>query len=900
MKSNIVVRMFIVGALAPMACSTAPPTNTPAQTIAGDQSVHCLLPAQVRKLGNTVYPARRQLVFESETRCTLRGGEYTVYDRASAESSAEFYQTLAANGDAEAQYSLGLVYESLFSPPRYNDAARWYQQAADQNHANALKNLAFLYEQGFGVKQDPLVAVNLLRQSGGITDDLVLTSEMDAALSEAGAEVRQLTQKLEQQNSETASLQSQLALANDTIIQRRRELSTTKAELVALQAEAQQLSSAVVTTEPSTSTPKPSDQQAIAAAAAAAEQLREDMANKTRMVEEQELIIASLAADFTAQQAQLEASERKAALQEQRLDQQLAAVRNETGSSIAEAEQALAAKNAQIESLSSALAEAQQALAGQQSQQQSLLTELENKREALASAAGTSTELEQLLQTLAEREGTIANQSARISDLQGADRAASATAAEVRTLKTQLANLQKDLTDQQLGYTALEMELRATRQAVVQSNRGADSELDRLLAEVAQRSETIAEQKQQIETLSAQAGKAEQAFAELAANNSAKIEELDLVQAKLVSVEAELVRTQSSIVQLEGALQSSEMTQSALREENQRLDRQLEIAAGSNDAHIQDLRMQLSNNNQQLQRQAETISDLKRKIQARQVELAAVQEDRVQQLAMRSVPRPVFPTAPDIELSSGTKYALVIGNDEYRHLKNLTTAVNGARAIDDILRTQYGFETRLLLNATRRQIMVAFSELQQELEDDDQVLIYYAGHGERSGDDDAITYWLPVDAEENQMSYEADGIKSTWITNEMRAMKAKHVMIVADSCYAGAMVRPVRVSVPSRSIDERRLKWMVKRRSRTVLTSGGNRPVLDESPDGTHSVFTQALVSVLSENPGVIYGEALHAALVQLVRYNAEQLDFNQVPLFSEVADANHGNGQFVMKNIKG
>lgn len=898
MKSNTVVRMFIVGALAPMACSTAPPTSTPAQTIAGDQSVHCLLPAQVRKLGNTVYPARRQLVFESETRCTLRGGEYTVYDRASAESSAEFYRALAANGDAEAQYSLGLVYESLFSPPRYDEAARWYQQAADQNHANALKNLAFLYEQGFGVNQDPLVAVNLLRQSGGITDDLILTSEMDAALSQAGAEVRQLTQKLEQQNSETATLQSQLAQANEAIIERRRELSATKAELVAMQAEAEQLSSPVAATEPSATAPTASDQQA--SAAAAAEQLREDMANKTRMVGEQELIIASLAADLTAQQAQLEASERKAALQEQRLNQQLAAVRDETGSSIAQAEQALAAKNAQIESLSSALAEAQTGLESQQNQQQSLLNELENKRKALASAAGTSTELEQLLQTLTEREGTIANQSARISELQGADRAASATEAEVRALKTQLANLQKDLTDQQLGYTALELELQATRTAAVQSNRGVDSELDRLLAEVAQRSETIAQQKQQIESLSAQATKAEQAFAELAANNTAKIEELDLVQAKLVSVEAELVRTQSSLVQLEGALQSTEMTQGALSEENNRLNRQLEIAAGSNDAHIQDLRMQLSNNNQQLQRQAETISDLKRKIQARQVELAAVQQDRVQQLAMRSVPRPVFPTAPDIELSSGTKYALVIGNDEYRHLKNLTTAVNGARAIDEILRTQYGFETRILLNATRRQIMVAFSELQQELEDDDQVLIYYAGHGERSGDDDAITYWLPVDAEENQMSYDADGIKSTWITNEMRAMKAKHVMIVADSCYAGAMVRPVRVSVPSRSIDEKRLKWMVKRRSRTVLTSGGNRPVLDESPDGTHSVFTQALVSVLSENPGVIYGEALHAALVQLVRYNAEQLDFNQVPLFSEVADANHGNGQFVMKNTKG
>ena len=83
------------------------------------------------------------------------------------------------------------------------------------------------------------------------------------------------------------------------------------------------------------------------------------------------------------------------------------------------------------------------------------------------------------------------------------------------------------------------------------------------------------------------------------------------------------------------------------------------------------------------------------------------------------------------------------------------------------------------------------------------------------------------------------------------------------------------------------------------MTSGGNRPVLDEGLDASHSVFTKALIEVLEKNSGIIYGEALHAALVQLVRYNAEQLDFTQVPLFSEVADANHKNGQFVLRTNK-
>jgi hypothetical protein len=95
------------------------------------------------------------------------------------------------------------------------------------------------------------------------------------------------------------------------------------------------------------------------------------------------------------------------------------------------------------------------------------------------------------------------------------------------------------------------------------------------------------------------------------------------------------------------------------------------------------------------------------------------------------------------------------------------------------------------------------------------------------------------------------------------------------------------------------IRYFVEKRSRTVLTSGGNRPVLDASIEGQHSVFTKALIEVLQENPRIIYGEALHAALVQLVRYNAEQLDFTQEPLYSEIADAEHDNGQFVLRSTR-
>lgn len=54
-----------------------------------------------------------------------------------------------------------------------------------------------------------------------------------------------------------------------------------------------------------------------------------------------------------------------------------------------------------------------------------------------------------------------------------------------------------------------------------------------------------------------------------------------------------------------------------------------------------------------------------------------------------------------VPVGFGRYHALVIGNNAYKHLPRLVTAVNDAEAVADILRTRYGFEVTLLLEATR-------------------------------------------------------------------------------------------------------------------------------------------------------------------------------------------------------
>lgn len=75
-------------------------------------------------------------------------------------------------------------------------------------------------------------------------------------------------------------------------------------------------------------------------------------------------------------------------------------------------------------------------------------------------------------------------------------------------------------------------------------------------------------------------------------------------------------------------------------------------------------------------------------------------------------------------------YALVIGNNEYRHLPKLKTAVNDAKDVSRVLTEKYGFKAKRLLNAGRRDILTAINEFRKSLGENDSFLIYYAGHGE--------------------------------------------------------------------------------------------------------------------------------------------------------------------------
>lgn len=244
------------------------------------------------------------------------------------------------------------------------------------------------------------------------------------------------------------------------------------------------------------------------------------------------------------------------------------------------------------------------------------------------------------------------------------------------------------------------------------------------------------------------------------------------------------------------------------------------------------------------------------------------------------------------DIQFGNFYALIIGNNDYAGYPDLQTPAADAKSLEVLLRGRYGFKTKLLLNANRHAIMSALNELNQKLTDKDNLLIYYAGHGEIDAKSQSA-YWLPVDAEAGNT---ANWISSQSITEYLSIMQARHVMVVADSCYSGALTGSAVAKLPEGMDAAKRERWlkvMNSRKARTVLTSGGVKPVMDTG-GGEHSVFANAFLKVLRGNKRIIEDYDIFRDVANQVKVSASKAGFQQSPQYAPLQHAGHEGSPFI------
>jgi Caspase domain len=257
----------------------------------------------------------------------------------------------------------------------------------------------------------------------------------------------------------------------------------------------------------------------------------------------------------------------------------------------------------------------------------------------------------------------------------------------------------------------------------------------------------------------------------------------------------------------------------------------------------------------------------------------------------------------DGQLSLGSYFALVIGNNDYRYVPKLKTAVSDAKAVAQTLQDNFGFAryisanadvlakrppitSLLLLNATRSDIIQALNYYRRNLPENSSLLIYYAGHGHKDRGGTERAYWLPVDADNDN---DVNWISASTITEEISAIRSPHVLVISDSCYSGELTRnaPIAILPSERNAYLRR---MLESPSRTLMASGRDEPVADTGTGG-HSKFAYVLLESLRriEEDRFTAGDLFQRYIQSWVAGGS-----NQVPQYSIIQNSGHAYGDFV------
>ena len=872
--------------------------------------VDCLLPGQVRKLGGQMtYLSPRRAAKTTAVDCEIRGGEYVAYDRANYATSLLVWMPQAEGGDPQAQVYVGEIFEKgLGRPPDHAEAAKWYEKAAAQNYPRAQMNLAYLYEQGLGVAKDQIKALNLFRLASGITDDsLTYASEVTKVRTEMQGSIDDLTDQLEAQNAEVGRLQADLGESQAQLAAQRSALSQAESESRSLQQRVAGLSSQ------STASPEK---------VAELRRLEKELEARAQKVRQEESAVAALEADTAAQRARLADQMRGAA------DKDLA-LRTELQQTTLQRD-ALQAKLAQTErELLDTEQKASKLRAQYTSEQARMAADREKlARAAQAPAAATSQQdKDRMAAELAARGKALTAQQAQIASLLDQQRALTGeltrlraeqaaragtqgqASAQVAAARTELAATQRKLDDtaQQLAQVRAQLDSERARAATDRQNlagqaSSSTADAKRVAAELEDRERRITEQQERIASLERQQAGYNSELTRLrsAQQSSGEVQKQQQVQlasarTELASTQRRLLDTQQRTADLTAQLEAERR---AIAAERAQIARQASSATTSQQAEVARLKKELVSREAAAVKQEQLIASLQAESKAYQAQVQRLQSLPVERVAMRSaggndrksyaVPASNVPR----ELRAGKYHALVIGNNRYENMVSLESAVPDAQSVDEVLRTRYGFRTKLLLNATRAQILSALNEYRQTLSADDSLLIYYAGHGDLDKKN-LRGYWLPVNAQPDNPT---EWISDQSITDQIETFQARHVMVVADSCYSGAMTRSSGITMlaaGSTDAEVKRLVRLAKLRSRTVLTSGGEQPVLDAGGGG-HSIFARAFLDVLGSNTQVLEGSALYRELFGQVKSQAKKYKVEQDPRYSALADADHRNGEFL------
>jgi len=239
-------------------------------------------------------------------------------------------------------------------------------------------------------------------------------------------------------------------------------------------------------------------------------------------------------------------------------------------------------------------------------------------------------------------------------------------------------------------------------------------------------------------------------------------------------------------------------------------------------------------------------------------------------------------------------HALVIGIGEYRYgWSDLPNAVEDAQVVATMLR-DFGWQVDFIKNPNGHDLNLKLNELIVETVQDRNkgILVWFSGHGhtEERADGTPLGYLVPSDApnpKDDLRGFMATAINMDRILSVSGQIRAKHVLMMFDSCFSGTLFASTRSANPSLHIQRK-----VAEPVRQFITAG---QADEKVPDD--SFFHKAFLTAIQHREADLNGDT-YITGTELGSYLSEKVtnysEGSQNPAFGKIRNPSLDKGDFV------
>ncbi len=232
------------------------------------------------------------------------------------------------------------------------------------------------------------------------------------------------------------------------------------------------------------------------------------------------------------------------------------------------------------------------------------------------------------------------------------------------------------------------------------------------------------------------------------------------------------------------------------------------------------------------------------------------------------------------------KVAVLFGNNDYTgEIPALVTPAQDVTAIGKVLQERFGYEVTVIKNASKADMVRALKNISERSEQDESVLVFYAGHGYQM-DESKAGFWLPTDATASD--------PRTWLSNNdiqrfLNRIDAKQIIVISDSCFSGTLTKEQTVDAPRTAPREQ----LLSRRAVVTFSSGDEEPVSDDGLEG-HSIFAYHFINEIQQirkySPVTVAFDRIREKVAQA---------YPQTPQLGSVISAGHMSGASYLFEVK-